>query len=103
VQRFGGVLLFTIGAGFTAYRWYAAAHGPPIYAGKAEAIFPAFAAVGIALVLIPGYREERLARGEDITALRGAALITPRWWAVLVVALVCGAANFAAFFLRYGA
>ena len=89
--------MFAIGAGFTIYRWYAAAHGSVEHTGRADAIFPAFAVLGAALVAIPGYRDERVARGEDISTLRGTALITPRWWSVLVVALAVAAINFAAF------
>jgi hypothetical protein len=49
---------------------------------------------GLALVLFPGYKEERLARGEDISALSGTQLLTPRWWVVLVIALLAGLANY---------
>jgi len=41
----------------------------------------------------PGYREERLARGEDISVLRGWQLLTPRWRWVLAVALAAGIAD----------
>jgi len=61
---------------------------------------PAFLAVGVGLLLFPGYREERLARGEDISKLEGYALITPRWWGVLVVGMALGCAWAA--FLTYG-
>lgn len=44
---------------------------------------PAFAVLGIGLILFPGYRQERLNRGEDISHLDGMALLTPRWRAVL--------------------
>jgi hypothetical protein len=60
---------------------------------KAAAIFPAFAVIGLALVVMPGCREERLARGEDISQLSGQELLTPRWWAVLVLALLAGLGN----------
>jgi hypothetical protein len=55
---------------------------------------PAFAAIGIGLVLFKGYRQERLERGEDISQLEGLALLTPRWKAVLGVSLLAGLANF---------
>jgi hypothetical protein len=61
---------------------------------------PAFFAIGVGLLLFPGYREERLARGEDIGQLEGYALITPRWWGVLVLALLLGGAW--VLFLAYG-
>lgn len=55
---------------------------------------PAFAAIGLGLVLFKGYRQERLERGEDISQLEGLALLTPRWKAVLGVALLAGLGNF---------
>ncbi|HET6764801.1 MAG TPA: hypothetical protein VFH27_14045 [Longimicrobiaceae bacterium] len=61
---------------------------------------PAFFAIGVGLLLFPGYREERLARGEDIGRLEGYALITPRWWGILVVGMALGAAW--VLFLTYG-
>lgn len=51
-------------------------------------------------MLIPGYREERIARGEDVSRLQGMQLITPRWWAVLALALAAPLAN--AWFIRGG-
>ncbi|MBO0860792.1 MAG: hypothetical protein J2P21_20365 [Chloracidobacterium sp.] len=56
--------------------------------------FPAFCVVGLGLILFPGYREERVARGEDISKLDGLKLITARWWGILVVALVVGIGNY---------
>jgi hypothetical protein len=50
--------------------------------------------MGLGLVLFPGYKEERLGRGEDISKLSGVDLITPRWWAVFVVGLAAGITNF---------
>jgi hypothetical protein len=35
------------------------------------------------MALFPGYREERLRRGEDISQLAGVALLTSRWHALL--------------------
>jgi hypothetical protein len=55
---------------------------------------PALAVLGVALVLFPGYRQERLERGEDISSLRGLDLLTSRWKAVLVVALLAGLAGY---------
>lgn len=55
---------------------------------------PAFAVLGLGLVLFQGYRQERLQRGEDIFRLEGAALITPRWWGVLGLALLAGLGHF---------
>ncbi len=56
---------------------------------------PAFVVLGIGLVLFKGYRQERLERGEDISQLQGMDLLTPRWKAVLGVALAAMALNYA--------
>ncbi len=55
---------------------------------------PAFAVIGVGLILFKGYRQERLERGEDIARLEGVALLTPRWKGVLGAALVAGLAHF---------
>ena len=53
---------------------------------------PAFVVFGVALAAFGGYREERLARGESLDGLSGWALLTPRWKAAVVLALVAGGA-----------
>jgi hypothetical protein len=58
--------------------------------------FPAVAVIGPGLILFPGYKEERIERGgEDITHLSGARLLTPRWWAILIIAVLTGLGNLA--------
>ncbi|MBZ5516123.1 MAG: hypothetical protein LAN62_15000 [Acidobacteriia bacterium] len=57
-------------------------------------LFPAVFVLGLGIIAFPGYKEERIARGEDISRLQGWRLITPRWWAILIVALLAGAANY---------
>lgn len=94
-QRVGGVLISLLSAAFLAWTWYTALTRGYYYR-KAALIFPAFLVIGVALLAIPGYREERIARGEDVSRLEGMALITPRWWAVLALAM---AASFANWFL----
>jgi ABC-type Fe3+-siderophore transport system permease subunit len=91
-QRVGGILIALLSAGFVAWTWYTALTRGYYYR-KAALIFPAFAVIGIALALIPGYREERIARGEDVSRLQGMQLITLRWWAVLAAALAASLAN----------
>ena len=54
---------------------------------------PAFACIGLGLLLFPGYRTERPARGENIKALQGHQIITPRWWVILILALCAAVAN----------
>jgi hypothetical protein len=93
-QRLGGALMALLCGGFVAWTWYTALTRGYYYQ-KAAMIFPAFLVIGLALVAIPGYREERIARGEDVSRLEGARLITPRWWAVLALAVAAGAVNWA--------
>ncbi len=91
-QQLGGLLMALLGAGFTAWGWYTALFRGYFYP-KASMLFPALFIVGLGLTIFPGYREERIARGEDISRLQGWRLITARWWAVLVVGLAAGGAN----------
>jgi len=92
-QQLGGLFIALIGAGFTAWNWRTALNEGYYYL-KASMIFPAFCVVGLGLILFPGYKEERIARGEDISGMNGRELITARWWAILVVALVMGFGNY---------
>ena len=57
-------------------------------------IMPAFFVVGFALLIFPGYKEERMARGEDIAGRRGWRLITPRWWVIAGIAVAAGVAHY---------
>ncbi|HET7233017.1 MAG TPA: hypothetical protein VFJ16_23610 [Longimicrobium sp.] len=98
-QRLGGVFIALLSAGFVAWTWYTALTRGYYYR-KAAWIFPAFLVIGLALVAIPGYREERIARGEDVSRLEGAQVITPRWWAVLAIAIAASIAN--AVLLKWG-
>jgi ABC-type Fe3+-siderophore transport system permease subunit len=91
-QRLGGGAMALVSAGWIAWTWYTALTAGYYYR-KAAMIFPAFLVIGVALVLIPAYREERIARGEDISRLHGRDLITPRWWAVIGIAVAAGFAN----------
>lgn len=91
-QRLGGAFIALLSGGFLAWTWYTALTRGYFYR-KAAMLFPAFLVIGLALVAIPGYREERIARGEDVSRLSGSKLVTPRWWAVLVLALAAGVVN----------
>lgn len=91
-QRVGGAAIVAVCLIGLAIQWQSAAETGTFRLGFAVAL-PAFAVLGLALVLIPGYREERAARGEDTSALDGMALITPRWWVVLVLGFAAGLAN----------
>jgi hypothetical protein len=92
-QQLGGLVIALIGAGFTGWSWYTALHEGYFYR-KASMMFPAFFFLGMGLLLFPGYREERVARGEDISRMQGWRLITLRWWAILVLALVAAGLNY---------
>jgi ABC-type Fe3+-siderophore transport system permease subunit len=92
-QQLGGLLIALIGGGFTAWGWRAALI-EGYYYPKASLLFPAFCVIGLGLTLFPGYKEERIARGEDISQMSGHELITARWWAILAVALVVGIGNY---------
>ena len=87
-----------IGLGGTAGIWYEAVQNGLLYS-KASLMFPAFLVIGVAATLVPGYREERTARGEDITGLQGWKLLTPRWRVILIAALIVGFGNY--FLLRF--
>src|SRR5437899_585688 len=91
-QRLGGALIAVVGIVGTIGVWHTA-----LTEGRFRVVIigalPAFVVMGLALVAMPGYREERIARGEDISGMSGAELITPRWWLVLVLALVAGIGN----------
>jgi hypothetical protein len=91
IQRLGGIFIFAVAMGMAAIAWRQA-HAEPRFSLAGAFLGPAFAVMGIGLVLWPGYREERIARGEDVSMLEGAALITPRWWAILGAGLLAGAA-----------
>lgn len=92
-QRLGGVLIAGIGGGGTAWVWHTALSEGYFYF-KAGVLMPAFLVLGLGLVAVPGYKEERIGRGEDISGLSGVELLTPRWWAILAGALAAGVGNF---------
>jgi ABC-type Fe3+-siderophore transport system permease subunit len=92
-QQLGGLFIALIGAGFTAWTWRTALNDGYYYV-RSSMVFPAVCVVGLGLILFPGYRDERIVRGEDISEMNGWELITARWWAILVVALVVGVGNY---------
>jgi hypothetical protein len=97
-QRLGGLLLAAIGAAFTAWSWHTALNEGYFYM-KAALTFPSVLVVGLALIAIPGYTEERHLRGEDVSQMEGWRLITARWWAVMLIAGAASAVNFLALHL----
>jgi hypothetical protein len=99
-QRFGGCLIALLGALGTADVWYNAVHDG-LFFEKASFLFPVFFVVGIAGLFFQGYKEERLARGEDISELRGWKLLTTRWRVVFVLSLVLGFGNYLILLLSF--
>jgi hypothetical protein len=69
-EQLGGVLLLVLGLGLTYLIW-GTALDRGYFLAKAAAVGPAFAVIGLGLVAVPGYRRERLERGEDVTRLSG--------------------------------
>lgn len=92
-QQLGGLLIALMGAGFTIWTWFTALT-KGYYYRKTSMFFPAALVLGLGLLIFPGYKEERTAKGEDISQLSGLQLLTPRWWVILVLALAAGGINF---------
>lgn len=80
-ERIGGAFIAAAGAFVSVLVWQSATRGEAVV--KMGFAAPGFVVIGLALLLIPGYRSERLARGEDVSQLEGLALLTPRWKVVL--------------------
>jgi ABC-type Fe3+-siderophore transport system permease subunit len=93
-QQLGGAFIALLGGGFTAWGWYTALTWGYYY-GKASMLAPAFFILGLGMILFRSYKEERIARGEDISDLSGLQLLTARWWVVLSVPLPAGLGNYA--------
>ncbi len=94
MERFGGLFIGVMGTFLTIWNWHLALAAGHFYV-KAAILGPAFTILGLGLVLFPGYRMERSERGEDISQLSGVALITPRWWGLLAIAIGSGLINLA--------
>jgi hypothetical protein len=94
-ERLGGLFIATLGSLLTIWNWHLALSEGHFYP-KVALIGPAFTVMGLGLILFPGYRTERLARGEDISQLSGVALLTPRWWGILAISLGSGLVNLGA-------
>jgi len=94
-QRFGGLFLMLVGGGFWAWGWYTAIN-KGYYYEKASMFFPAVFILGLGLLIFPAYKEEqeRIARAEDISVLSRIKLLQPRWWVIIVVALIAGIGNY---------
>ena len=88
----GGIFIFIVSSGLYFYDWHLI-FTEQYYYPKALIFGGAMMIVGLALIIIPGYRTERKIRGENIDNLSGMQLLTPKWWAILVAALAFGLAN----------
>lgn len=93
-ERLGGLFIATMGTILTVWTWQSALSDGRFYV-KAAMLGPAFTVIGLGLLLFPGYKTERIQRGEDISQLSGAALMTPRWWGILAMAMGSGFMNLA--------
>jgi len=91
-QQLFGLFLFLLGSAFTAWCWYTALYKGYFYP-RASMLFPACIFLGLGIIIFPGYREERIARGEDVTRLSGMKLVTLRWWIILIIAMMTGGLN----------
>lgn len=89
IQQLGGAIIALISGWLSIWIWRGPFTNHPLCL-KGAILFPAFTVIGVALIICPGYREERIARGEDISAIRGCRLITARWWTILVLAVFVG-------------
>jgi hypothetical protein len=92
-QRLGGVLLITLGAGYTIYEWREALTSG-IYHPKAAFLFPTVAVLGLAVLLSPINKDELLGKyGVE----RPSSLAHYNWGQriLFILALVAGALNWA--------
>jgi len=94
-QRLGGLFLMLVGGGFWVWGWYTAIN-KGYYYEKASMLFPAVFILGLGLLMFPANKEEqeRIARNEDISVISRIKLLQPRWWVIIVVALIAGFGNF---------
>jgi hypothetical protein len=94
-QAIGGVLLALMG-GFIMWlaRWMIVSSGM-ISPGLAF-LGAGMVCFGLGLAIFGGFKEERLARGESLEGRSGWALLTARWWGVLIVGAAAGVAYAAA-------
>jgi membrane associated rhomboid family serine protease len=92
LERLGGLFIASCGTYLTWFAWQAAHQkGSFLSVGAAG---PGFALIGLALILFPGYKSERLARGETLEGREGWELLTPRWKVVCALAMVLSVGYF---------
>jgi O-antigen/teichoic acid export membrane protein len=91
-KRLGGLGFAAASGLLMAWNWYLAIYEGYCYL-KVATITPALTVLGLGLFLFPDYYRERIQRGENIDQLSWSELLTPRWWAILVLSLVSTIAN----------
>lgn len=101
-QGLGGFVLALSGAYLTFSMWYQQFYRPDDTYYLIYPPAPIFFVLGVAAIFFPGYKEERLARGEDISGMHGWKLLTPRWRWVLIVAAAVAIGNHLLFELTNG-
>jgi membrane protein YdbS with pleckstrin-like domain len=92
-QRIIGAVLVLLSTAAMGWLWYQVVKQAQYYSTLA-AVVPIFLVIGLGQLVFGGYREERVARGEDVSKLSSVEMITPRWWVVLALAIIAGLANF---------
>ena len=93
-QKMVGLVALVLGLAAAAAAWGAPLGGDP----RIRLIVAACAALvvlGGAMLILPGPREERLARFEDLWDMSSFQMITARWWVVIALALAVGGGNYA--------
>jgi hypothetical protein len=83
----GGMLCVLIGTGVTGFQWYLTLHHSRFFIDGETVPSPLFVILGLGLILFPSSKEERITRGQDVSGMSGTQLITPRWWAIYVLAI----------------
>jgi hypothetical protein len=94
-ERLSGLFMAAMGTLLIVWIWYLAISERHLYP-KVAILGPVLTIMGLGLIIFPGYRLERIARGEDLDRLSGAAQITLRWWGILAIAVGSGLINLAA-------
>jgi hypothetical protein len=90
LQTFGGLWIAGLGLWLCWVAWrQGSLRGE--FSVRAAMLGPAFLVMGLGLARFGGYREERLARGENLEGRSGMQLLTRRWWVLLISALVAAA------------
>jgi hypothetical protein len=90
-QRRFGVVMVLVAGGFTAWIWHTALT-EGYYYRKAAAIFPAFAVIGLGMLLFP-IDMDRLKAEHGVDKVESMSQLPPVWWGVLVAAVAAGLGN----------